>query len=169
MNKINNHRAQTELLNGSLVIIDVREPAEFKEFHIPGALNIPSSKYKPELFSAFEDLKIGLVCQSGQRAIKIETKLLEDGFKNIYLLKNQMQDVPNISNVEGWSIDRQFRFLLGILLALYTLTYFLDLSYGIAIPIILSAGLTVTAIINRCYLRIGIGMLPWNSGKKIPD
>jgi hypothetical protein len=31
-----------------------------------------------------------------------------------------------------------------------------------AIPVILCTGLIITAIIDKCYLRVGIAMLPWN-------
>jgi len=44
--------------------------------------------------------------------------------------------------------------------------YFLGNNGFILIPIILSGGLTITAIIDRCYMRMAIAKLPWNRGKK---
>jgi rhodanese-related sulfurtransferase len=40
MKTINNHSAQTAVLSGRAVIVDVREPAEFHENHIPDAFNL---------------------------------------------------------------------------------------------------------------------------------
>ena len=43
MNQISNHSAQELYISGEAVIIDVREPLEFKEKDIPGALNPKSA------------------------------------------------------------------------------------------------------------------------------
>ena len=169
MNRINNHKAQLELLEGSAVIIDVREPSEYKEHHIPGALNIPSTKFNKEHFGAFKDQKTCLVCQSGQRATMVGNKLQKEGFNNIFLLDIQMEDIPKLISTKGWSVDRQFRFLIGLLLAIFIILYFSNITYGVIIPIILSSGLLITAIIDKCYLRMGIAMLPWNKGKIVPN
>lgn len=168
MNPISNHQAQIEVINGDSIIIDVREPGEFKEHHIPGALNIPSTKYDHNLFLAFQDLKICLVCQSGNRARQIQAKLVSDGFTKVTVLKTQMQDVQPTTESKGWSVDRQFRMTLGILLAIFLTLYFLEIYNGIIIPIILSTGLIVTALIDQCYMRMAIAQLPWNKGKKVP-
>lgn len=55
---------------------------------------------------------------------------------------------------------------LGLLLLLFLLGHFLGFALAIIIPIILGAGLTITAIIDRCYLRIGIARLPWNRKRR---
>lgn len=168
MHPISNHQAQIEVINGESIIIDVREPGEFKENHIPGALNIPSTKYDQSLFLAFQDMKICLVCQSGNRARQIQSKLATDGLNNVVLLETHMQDVQQNEITKGWSVDRQFRMTLGVLLAIFLTLYFLEIYNGIIIPIILSTGLIVTALIDQCYMRMAIAQLPWNKGKKVP-
>lgn len=165
MNTIENIEANTRLMNGSLVIIDVREPAEYHERHIPGALNFPSTDYHQEHYSGFKNVEIALVCQSGNRAKTIRANLLKDGFEKVLLLETQMQAINNSKKTKGWSIDRQFRFTLGILLLIY-LVLIPFVNYIVIVPIILCSGLIITAIIDRCYLRMGISMLPWNKGKK---
>lgn len=166
MNIIGNAQANTELEIGALVIIDVREPAEYREGHIHGAINFPSTKYNRDHYSGFQKMKIALVCQSGSRAKTIGKNLLNDGFNQVFLLETQMQDIKNTKATKGWSIDRQFRFTLGVLLLLYlSLRNFTG--YMIIIPVILGFGLTITALIDRCYMRMGIAMLPWNKGKKV--
>jgi len=169
MNTIDNHTAQTELINGTSVIIDVRELSEFSEHHIPGSLNFPSTTFNKDLYSAFHQLKICLVCESGSRAKNLGLKLQLSVFNNIYLLATQMQSVPKMKEESCLTIDRQFRMTLVVFLAIFLILALLGLKYSIIIPIILSTGLITTALINKCYMRIGIALLPWNKGKKIPE
>ena len=56
---------------------------------------------------------------------------------------------------------------IGVLLTIFLLGYFLgEAKWVVFIPIILATGLVVTSIIDRCYMRMGIAMLPWNKNKK---
>lgn len=167
MKTISNHQAQTELLKGSAVIIDVREPSEFREKHIPGAINLPSTRFNSTHFSGFTDLNIHLICESGNRANQIRSKLAAEGFHNLYIMETQMQYIDNFQNTSGWTVDRQFRLTLGVLIALFLVLYAWGQKLGLIIPIILASGLIFTSIIDRCYMRMGIAMLPWNRGKKV--
>ena len=155
----------------SPVIIDVREPKEFRDRSIPGAINLPSTKFSLDKFEPYRQNMICLVCETGSRATRIMDKLSDNGFEEVYLLEKQMahyhhEAAQNFTST-GWSVDRQFRMLLGVLLAIFLVgTYVLDLAGFVAIPIILATGLVFTSIIDRCYLRMGIAMLPWNRDKK---
>lgn len=168
MKTISNHTALTELSEGTAVIIDVREPSEYIDRHIPGAKNYPSTKYDKDQYAGFTDKKIYLVCQSGGRAKQVGKKLESDGFLHVYILEEQMASIPRIYTRIGWTVDRQFRMTLGILLAIFLLMHFLKIPYAFIIPLILCSGLIITSIIDRCYMRMGIAMLPWNKGKAVP-
>ena len=165
MYQLNNHEAQTELVKGTAVIVDVREPAEFKEHHIPGALNYPLTKYNSSHYSAFLNTRICLICESGKRAKQVAKKLIQDGYRNVCILELQMKDIPKLNIEGGWTIDRQFRLVLGTLLTTYLILLFLGIEFAVIIPLILSLGLIITSIIDRCYMRMGIALLPWNKGK----
>lgn len=168
MEVISNHKAQTELTNGTSVIIDVREPSEYYEQHIPGSVNIPSTRYNKDQYAEFDHKKICLVCQSGKRVEQIEKKLRQDGFSNVYTLELQMQAIPRVYKTKGWTVDRQFRMTIGSLLAIYLILVYFNIQYAFLIPLVLCSGLIVTSIIDRCYMRMGIAMLPWNKGKVVP-
>ena len=168
METINNHTAQAELSEGTSVIIDVREPAEYKDRHIPGALNQPSSKYSKDQYSQFDGKKIYLVCQSGKRAKQIGKKLQADGLSEVFVLEQHMESIPRAYTNKGWTVDRQFRMTLGALLATFLVLFLFEVPYAFIIPLILCSGLIITSIIDRCYMRIGIAMLPWNKGKAVP-
>jgi len=60
------------LLNGEVLLLDVREPDEFVAGHVPGALNVPRGllEFKlPELLSqAAAAVPVLLYCKSGGRS-----------------------------------------------------------------------------------------------------
>ena len=162
---ISNRKALEEQKKGSGIIIDVREPAEFWDGHIPYAINLPSTRFEVEDYNAWEQQKIFLVCQSGNRAQAIALRLREAGVEEVYVLERHMESIETSNNSARWSVDRQFRFLLGIFLATYLIGYNWISMWFLLIPVILCLGLTITAIIDKCYLRIGIAMMPWNQGE----
>lgn len=76
-------------LNSNSILLDVRSPQEFKEFHLNGAINIPL--YELEVCS---DCKLGdkqkiiiVYCQSGIRSKRAVKILYKNGYKNLYNLK----------------------------------------------------------------------------------
>ena len=156
------HHALAAQKSGDGILIDVREPAEFRDGHIPYAINLPSTQFATEDYQAWPRLKIYLVCQSGDRAQSVAQKLGKTGVEEVYVLDQHMEQIETETTSKVWSVDRQFRFLLGILIALYLMGYhWMSVSFSI-IPIILCLGLIITAIIDKCYLRVGIAMMPWN-------
>ena len=167
MQSISTVEALSDYEKGVSVIVDVREPAEFRDSSIPGAINLPSTQDHHEKFADFRDRKICLVCSSGSRAKEVARKLESAGFEKLFLLEPQMDRYQRpTESTSGWSVDRQFRLTLGLLLAIFLAGWSAGLSWLIAIPIILSTGLIFTSIIDRCYMRAGIAMLPWNRGKE---
>lgn len=151
---------------GKGIIVDVREPAEYREKHIPHSQNLPSTHFRPEVFQQWSDLKVCLVCESGDRARTTAQKLRETGMEEVYVLDKHMEQIQIEPSGEGWSIDRQFRFVLGLFLAIYLIgAQWLSAWFSI-IPLILCLGLTITAIIDKCYLRVGIAMMPWNKERR---
>lgn len=153
------------------VCIDVRDPEEFALFHMPNSINIPMPKIRPEDFEEYSDKVICLICNTGMRARAVAKKLDLYGFDNVYIAKKQLKDLDSSTLVtrsneqvpiHGWTVDRQFRMTLGVLLATFLVLFFYGITTGILIPIVLASGLIITSIIDKCYMRIGIGMLPWN-------
>jgi len=72
----------------SLVVLDVRTPAEYADGHIPGAINIPHDQIGAriaELADARES-DIVVYCGSGKRASLALGVLEKQGFKRIYHL-----------------------------------------------------------------------------------
>ena len=89
-------------MNKSQIIIDVREPLEFKSGHIEGALNIPPSELmsgKSAIESMDKDSKIIVYCRSGSRSNATIQILKQKGFTNLinginaeHVKKNYLDD-----------------------------------------------------------------------------
>ena len=56
------------LANGSALLIDVREADEFATGHIPGALNIPLSRFSPAGIPDADGRTVVLQCAGGKRS-----------------------------------------------------------------------------------------------------
>ena len=67
------------------IILDVRTPEEYRDGHIPGAINIPNedigTKEPSELPD--KDQLIMVYCRSGNRSKQASRKLAELGYTNI--------------------------------------------------------------------------------------
>jgi rhodanese-related sulfurtransferase len=65
----------------SSAIVDVREPHEYAAGHIPGAINLPLSRFSPEQLPSGKP--IVLVCQAGGRSAKALQQALGAGAEDI--------------------------------------------------------------------------------------
>jgi len=70
-----------------MTIIDVREPNEYKQSHVSGAINLPLSQldnnWSTILGGLDKDSQIVLYCRSGQRSSMALGKLSQKGFTNL--------------------------------------------------------------------------------------
>lgn len=53
---------------GQALVVDVREPNEFAEGHIPGAVNLPLSRFSPDRLPDAGGRKLVLNCLGGKRS-----------------------------------------------------------------------------------------------------
>ena len=63
------HAAMVQAVEGGVPIVDVRERHEFDNGHIPGAVNLPLSRFSPDDLPA-HDGPVILVCQAGGRSLR---------------------------------------------------------------------------------------------------
>jgi len=87
-----------------LLLLDVREPAEFAMLHIPGSLNVPRGVIEqacewdyeetvPRL-AARRDQDIVVICRSGKRSVLAAHRMREMGFSDVSSLR---------TGVRGWN------------------------------------------------------------------
>lgn len=102
-----------------LLLVDVREPAEFQAMHIPGSINVPRGILEsscdwdyddtiPEL-AAGHAREIVVICRSGNRSVLAADVMQQMGFKDVVSLKTGVRgwnefDQPLI-DAEGNTVD----------------------------------------------------------------
>ena len=68
---------------GTTVVVDVRDPKEFSEGHIPGAINIPSDVFASGSGVLEKEKTVVVVCNSGGRSYNAYRKLQKLAYPNI--------------------------------------------------------------------------------------
>ncbi|MBW3084874.1 Coenzyme A disulfide reductase [Austwickia sp. TVS 96-490-7B] len=68
------------LLDEGATIIDVREPGEYAQGHITGAINIPFSQFRDRLDEIPQDTPVYLHCRIGQRSYYVTRELNQIGY-----------------------------------------------------------------------------------------
>jgi rhodanese-related sulfurtransferase len=58
------------LADGSMLIVDVREPHEFAAGHIPGSVSLPLSRFDPDDIPADSGKRIVFSCAAGVRSMQ---------------------------------------------------------------------------------------------------
>lgn len=87
-----------------VVLLDVREPAEFAALHIPGAINVPRGVLEQScewdfdetvpMLAAGRGLDIVVICRSGYRSALSAEIMLQMGYTGVVSLK---------TGVRGWN------------------------------------------------------------------
>lgn len=84
-NIINNDELENKLKdNDKIVVLDVREEAEFVFNHIPEALSIPLGDLEDRMDELNKENIIYVICRTGNRSDLAAQKLVENGFTQVY-------------------------------------------------------------------------------------
>jgi rhodanese-related sulfurtransferase len=156
---------------GSVDVIDVRTPVEFRELHAPLARNTPLDSLDPDTLmkqrkgSAGEPLYV--LCRSGARAMKACEKLVEAGHENVVHVEGgtlawQEAGLPINRGKKAISLERQVRIAAGLLVLVGAgLGYFVH-PYFIGLSAFVGAGLTFAGITDTCGMGMMLARMPWN-------
>jgi len=77
---------------GQFVLVDVRQPEEYRAGHIPGAILIPLGELEARHDELEKDNKIVIYCRSGHRSMGAAILLCGLGFKDVYTMDGGMLD-----------------------------------------------------------------------------
>ncbi len=91
----NNELEEKMVSNKNLIVIDVREAAEYANNHIPKTTNIPLGDLESHINDFNKDDDIFLICRTGNRSGMAASKLTELGFNHVYNV------VPGMSEWTG--------------------------------------------------------------------
>jgi hydroxyacylglutathione hydrolase len=68
-------------------VVDVREPSEYRDGHIPGAASIPQCQLADRLAEVPRDRDVLLVCRSGVRSLRCAWFLKQTGYERVTNLR----------------------------------------------------------------------------------
>jgi rhodanese-related sulfurtransferase len=153
-----------------VTVIDVRTPGEFETVHIPSAHNLPLDRLDDHLDRLRElvdgDTEVVLVCRSGNRAHQAQDALLEHGLPKLPIVEGgmlawQAGDGPVVQDVIRWDLERQVRFVAGLIVLVAVLA---SIVWPPArfVAGALGAGLVFAAVTNTCALGMLLSRLPYN-------
>ena len=73
-------------------ILDVREPSEWNEVHVPGATLIPLGQLSSRLNEVPKDKPVVVICRSGNRSAQARDLLLGSGFSSVTSVAGGVND-----------------------------------------------------------------------------
>lgn len=159
--------AQQWLDEGSAVLLDVREPAEYRTVHIGRASLMPLGQLDAAKLTSQK--KIVVHCQKGARGGAACLRLLS---------KNPDLEVYNMTGgIEAWSaaglpversgrgvlsLDRQVQLAIGLLLLIATSLSLVMSPAWIWAAGLVGLGLTVAGLTGFCGMAILMARMPWH-------
>lgn len=79
----NSDNFNNTIKNGNIQLIDVRTPDEYKQSHIPDAINIDiySKDFESKISKLNKDIPVAVYCRSGKRSKMAADKLVALGYR----------------------------------------------------------------------------------------
>ena len=153
------------------VIVDVREPAEFKGGHIPSAVNKPLSTVCLEEVCMPEhaNKKIVLQCQGGKRSMMAVEKLLQENPQiDIYNLEggiNAWTQAGLVTHKTGRKVlplNQQVQLTAGGLVVTgIMLGWFVHIGF-VGLSLFVGCGLMFAGLTGWCGMMKLLAKMPWN-------
>lgn len=155
-----------------LPLVDVRTPAEYKQLHVPSAVNVPLNDLTPERLEAAVGLAARrpfyILCRSGARAEIAAARLASAGHRDGIVVTGgtlawQAAGFPVIRGASGAvSLERQVRIVSGLcVLAGIVLAWFVAPGF-VWLSALVGAGLIMAGITEWCGLGLLLAKAPWN-------
>lgn len=151
-----------------LQIVDVREAPEYAGKRIKDAISAPLSRFKDSSQVIDRERHSYIVCQAGKRAEQYAKRLLDDGYKNISIVKGGLNawidaGYPVEENeCRVWSLERQVRFVAGLLVLLGVILSLVFSPMFLILSGIVGAGLVFAALTDTCGMAMMLARMPWN-------
>lgn len=160
------------LKRGEAIVVDVREPDEFKARRIPHAMLMPLTNINSQIPNLEnEHRKIVFQCLSGTRAdmaAKAAVAVLDDSHQ-IYNLGGGINaweeagfTVTQDGAVQGMPIMRQVLTTAGSLILLFSILAISGIKIGAFLTAFMGAGLLMAGVTGWCGMAMLLQKMPWN-------
>jgi rhodanese-related sulfurtransferase len=153
----------------SLILLDVRTPAEFRAAHLSRAQLIPLDQLDASAFAASHgsDRECVVICQGGARARKAAGQLSTAGMNRVEVLEGGINawiqaGGPVERGAKAISIERQVRIAAGTLVLIGTILGALVDAAFYALSAFIGAGLIFAGITDWCGMGLLLAKAPWN-------
>lgn len=172
MNQISVQEAAKWLADGDAVLIDVREPDEFRTEHIVYAHSLPLGKLETFLqemnipsarkviFQCLKGARGGKACEIAQKSGRCANPLYNlDGGITAW----KEAGLPLVqTSVGGISIMRQVQIIVGSLIVLMIILGFTGVALGFVLVGFFGAALFFAGLTGWCGLAMLLSKMPWN-------
>ena len=151
-------------------LVDVRDPGEFADGHIPSAVNIPMDEAESRIEDLRQREQVVLICQGGARA-EMTCGLLAPHHPNVLVLQGgtdawQEAGLPVIRGRRiRLPLMRQVQVVVGPLALAGSLLAMLVNPLWAILPASIGAGLTIAGITGFCGMAKLLGFMPWNRAR----
>lgn len=160
---------------GSIDVIDVRTPVEFREVHAVMARNVPLDALDVKELMAERNgrthERLYLICRSGNRSGKACQKFVDAGFTNVVNVEGgtiawDAARLPVKRGKKAISLERQVRIVAGLITLFGSVAAMVTGNVYLAgIPAFIGAGLTFAGVTDTCGMGMVLSKMPWNQCK----
>jgi rhodanese-related sulfurtransferase len=154
--------------DGSIVLVDIREPDEHARESIPGARLIPLSRLDAADFAESGNRPIVFHCRSGNRTALNADRLAAKAGGEAFALSGGLAawKAAGLETKRDRSapleIMRQVQIAAGSLVLLGVVLTLLVSPWFLALSAFVGAGLTMAGITGFCGMARLLGAMPWN-------
>ena len=173
MKECNVNELNERMRDTNSVLVDVREPAEYAGGRVSGSVLIPLGSIEQRAAEIDKDKEVYVICRTGNRSAKAQAKLSRLGFGNVTNVAGGFQAWQknglafDKDDKAPWDIERQVRFVAGLLvLTGFVLSVFVH-PYLIGISAFIGAGLVFSSVTNTCTMGLILMKMPWNRIKTV--
>ncbi len=157
-----------KLGNQDLHLVDVREYAEYAGGRVNGAKLLPLGDLEKRHAELDHTKPIYVMCRTGRRSSEAKKKLNALGFTNVINVVGgfeawKKEDLPFERDEKApWALERQVRFVAGLLVLIGVLLSVFVHPYFVAIAGFVGAGLTFAGATDWCGMGLLLAKMPWN-------
>ena len=89
------HKAQEMVEEGSVNVIDIRDPGSYSAGHIPSAVSLNDTNVKEYIESADKEIPLIVYCYHGISSRGAAEYLSQNGFKEVYSMTGGFEAWPD--------------------------------------------------------------------------